>query len=318
MAASMRPSSELVEKREICFATMAVGREYRALASLLLQDIAVYCPGHRTFVLTDEPSFLAPSSTTTAVSFTDRGYWFLYYGKLQAIRAAMAECDICIFLDADCRLIDRPPLEELLRLPHGAYGAYVQTVPYKVAGDHAMFLERGGKERWLRNTPHRQLRVYTELGKGIGVDPEDCNFLHESCLIFVGKESSTQLLDAWDYLGRGASSRFLEWGEGYTLGLALRLLNLCAGQVPRAKEWIFKDLLLSPDEGAQPRAHALLAQRKALAPSSSPSRLARVVRLLRGLYRYLCSAPLWLMVGEVRMRQRLMKTVARSHTTDGK
>lgn len=300
-----------------CFATMAVGREYRALAELLLSDISTYCPGVPTYVLTDDRSAYSANHAVTTVPFQNTGYWFVYYGKIQAIREAMSHHDVCIFLDADCRLLGPPPLGDLLQFAPGAYGAYVQTVPVKVAGDHSMFLARGGKERWLRNSPYRQLRVYTKLANAVGVDFDTCSFLHESCLVVVGRETATQLVDSWELLGRSASSRLLEWGEGYTLGIALRLLGLRAGAVPNLSDWLFKDILLPRDERANPLFSGLLRQRALLGRSAPPSGLTKVQRLLRGLWRFLRGAPLWLIVSERSALRRVRALRAAGSATSG-
>ncbi len=288
---------------------MAVGDEYRALAEMLLDDIAQCCAGTPTYVVSDESSFGMGWQAVRALPFVHPGFWYMYYGKLQAIRAALLHHDICIFLDADCRLKCRPPMDVLCNLPPGAYGAYVQSFPFKFTGDQAMFVARGGKERWLRNSPERQQRLYTALGRTLGIPFEDCCFLHEACLVFVKSDALMCALSVWEFLGRAASARLLEWGEGCTLGMALRKFHLRAGEVPDVRRWLFKDLLVATDERTHPAIEELLVQRTARASEGARPRQQKVRRFASGLVRYLKCAPTWLLGGERIALARLNKEV---------
>lgn len=282
----------------ICFATMAVGKEYLQVAQLLASDVSLFCPGVPIFVLTNEESFAKGNSQVQIVPFRNAGYWFIYHGKIQAVRAAIAKFDICIFIDADCRLLAPPPFGALSHLPAGVYGAYAQTFEYKFTGDQAMFLERGGTERLLRNTPRRRRDVYKAIGKPLGINTPDCKFLHEACLVFVKDERTPNLLNAWEYLGKASSARLLEWGEGCTLGMSADLVRANVGVVPDLSSWLFKDLLLSAEQREDPVLATLLNERLSKRVSKSNSGSSRLKRFLIGLFRFAAHAPWWLLRGE--------------------
>ena len=270
-----------------CFATMAVGNEYIMLALKLICDIKKYFPDTSIYVLTDSPHLFNNQGVETVI-FRKTGYWYLYHEKQQAILAASKKHSHCLFLDADCRLLERPPIEEYLQLSDGLYGAYAQNFNFKFDAEINSYQ---GKERWFKNTPKRRKKLLLQYCNQLDIEFASCSFLQEACLLVAGKQAF-DLLPLWNYMGRDLSSRVFEWGEGFVYGLSASYLKIEAAGLPNVIDWMFKDNLVPSEKLNSPQYQKLIQERKAIHDENRNKKNKRLIRFY-GLVRFAIYAPIW-------------------------
>lgn len=286
-----------------CFATMAVGDEYIELAKKLLVDIFHYFPEATIYVLTDNKDNFS-EFPVTIVPFKRQGYWYMYHEKQQAIRAAAEKFDACLFLDADCRLVARPPMEEYCQLPVGIYGAYNQTFRFKFDAEIKRYT---GKERWLKNTPKRRAHLLQQYCDYFKVDFWSCNFLQEACLLYVGSNHAKSLLKIWDYMGRDLSAKHFEWGEGFIYGIAAEYLGIASDAIPKIESWLFKDILTTKEMAQKVVYQQCIAERKSISSQYKRSIAKKMSRNISGLIRYILLAPAWLIYYRQQAKRAALK-----------
>ncbi|MDJ0559258.1 MAG: hypothetical protein PX638_09090, partial [Microcystis sp. M53599_WE4] len=91
--------------RKICFVTLAVGKKYRDHALTLAEDIRTIADNTPFVVLTDRPEVFPKSDSLIPIPHRIQSVG-VYHDKLDCIAASFRlGFDDCIFLDADCRIL---------------------------------------------------------------------------------------------------------------------------------------------------------------------------------------------------------------------
>lgn len=276
-----------------CFATMAVGAEYVILAQKLLKDINTYCPDVPTYILTDRSESFSDFKNIICVDFVRTGFWYIYHEKRQVIEAVSKENNICLFLDADCRLVDRPPIEKFIALPPGVYGAYLQTFIFKFEAELGRY---DGRERFLKNTPKRRERLLTEICNQFKLPFWECNFIQEAAVLFVPQNTKGAFFRVWEYIGNYLSIRLFEWGEGFAMGIAAKHLGIATGEIPELADWLFKDLLTPVTAGNTEKYRRLIQERSNIENAVKKSKWEKMKKHSVAFFRLAIFVPKWYLV----------------------
>lgn len=94
----------VIPVKDCCFCTLALGKNYRLLASQLAQDLQVYSPHTPLVVLTDKPDDFRDFTNIIAFQHRPQGVKF-YHDKRFVIAKAISLFNSCIFVDADMRIL---------------------------------------------------------------------------------------------------------------------------------------------------------------------------------------------------------------------
>jgi len=96
---------------KICFATLSIGDNYCSLARLLAIDLNKFAPGIPLFTLTSHPNYFSNSPNVIA-----QKHYSIFrsdYDKCFLIEEALKRYEVCICIDADMRVLDAWPINEL-------------------------------------------------------------------------------------------------------------------------------------------------------------------------------------------------------------
>lgn len=262
---------------DLCFCTLALGREYSAAARLLAEDVAKYCPDIRIVVLSDQPQMFDGLANTDFVKFRSNSPVGCYHDKRYCISEGLRRATVCCYLDADCRLLAAPP--------HDAFTGYGEGI---VAWNVREFIPRFASERSAEdrhgspviNNCDRRLSLSRTLANRLNVNLEQTKFLSE-VLICVSRETPNvqRFLQLWDMGARFMQVRGYGWGEGETIGIVAEHLGWKVVDVDPST-WLFKDVL-TPISRVDAQILELRRQRLSLRdPAESPSRFRRIVNML--------------------------------------
>jgi len=200
-------------QKEFCFATLAIGQNYRALArELLSKDIEQYASGTPFLILTDRPSEFKHCPNVIAVKHQPR--FFCDNDKTFLIRAALSQFEYCICIDADMRL--------LAPLPSGL------TVLPGITTRSCSGLARHLQTMIRRTDPPRpgQLKDAHNIRKvaqklGLDIENEQVKFVHE--FLFIVKRDGgreVQVLELAETISRYLELHGTQVGVGSALGMA--------------------------------------------------------------------------------------------------
>ncbi len=284
----------------ICFATMAVGEGYVELAKKLICDIRRYFPETPIYVLTDKPKSFAQFQNIYHVAFRRTGFWCIYHDKRKAMEAALQNHQACLFLDADCRLVDRPPIESYEELVPGVYGAYLQTFRFRFDAEIGRYK---GSERFLKNTPKRRARLLQIFCNEFGVDFWQCKYLQEAAVLLVFQREHHRFFRIWEYIGVGLSTKLFEEGEGYVFGIAAEHLGLAIAAIPKIDQWLFKDILTPAAKAILPVYRPLVSDRIRVTEQFKMSPWGKARRNLSALCRFFWFMPFWYVSRRAKYRQ---------------
>lgn len=207
-----------------CFCTMAIHAPYRRRARALCADPAPW----PWIVLTDEPADFADLPVRTihheptgpmaidylqrfAPTGNGRGA-AAYHDKRFVLQAALRDFDTAMFLDADSRLHDLPPLETFT-FPPGL--AVVPVVRHSIA----THLHTAGPWR---------LPAFEDLARELIGDDDVlrlAGWCHETCYAVTRDGQEARFFRAWDHAAGFMQARGVFSGEGGVMGLAAH----CAG-----------------------------------------------------------------------------------------
>ncbi|MEM6255389.1 MAG: hypothetical protein AAF821_20940 [Cyanobacteria bacterium P01_D01_bin.156] len=99
----MLPKSHNASK--ICYTTLAVGYEYNLHAQQLVKDVLRLSPNIPIVVLTDRPNSFCKNQNVIPIKHTIKSVG-IFHDKLHCVEKSLERFETCIFLDADCRLIE--------------------------------------------------------------------------------------------------------------------------------------------------------------------------------------------------------------------
>jgi hypothetical protein len=201
----------------ICFCTLAIHEPYRRRARLLCAT-ATTAPW---VVLTDEPDDFAalpvrairhaPTGPMAAdylarLPATGEGRGAAaYHDKRFALLAALGDFDTAIYVDADSRIADLPPL--------GAFPPGLAVLPV-VEWSIAEHLETAGS--WRRP-------FFVELARHLSSDPNmllAARWCHETVIAVTKDGRESRFFRAWSFAADFLQARNVFSGEGGVIGLA--------------------------------------------------------------------------------------------------
>ncbi|MEH2445099.1 MAG: hypothetical protein V7K18_04750 [Nostoc sp.] len=201
-----------MSEQQFCFCTLALGKVYRGLASLLAKDLELYSPNTAFIVLTDAPQEFSKYSQVLAFQHQQQGVK-CYHDKRFAIAKALSLFNSCIFIDSDMRIL--APVPEYIEwlLEPGISARACMDMPKKFA-------------KALTKTDNyfsREIEVIKKAAQFLNLDPEceNVTFVHEylfSVTKSTGKE--IEFLETWEILAKYFELNGVYEGEGNAIGLA--------------------------------------------------------------------------------------------------
>ena len=201
-----------MSQQQFCFCTLALGKVYRGLASLLAKDLELYSPNTAFIVLTDNPQEFSKYPQVLAFQHQQQGVK-CYHDKRFAIAKALSLFNSCIFIDSDMRIL--APVPEYIEwlLEPGISARACMDMPKKFA-------------KALTKTDKyfsREIEVIKKAAQFLNLDPEceNVTFVHEylfSVTKSTGKE--IEFLETWETLAKYFELNGVYEGEGNAIGLA--------------------------------------------------------------------------------------------------
>ncbi|MEH2466224.1 hypothetical protein [Nostoc sp.] len=201
-----------MSQQQFCFCTLALGKVYRGLASLLAKDLELYSPNTAFIVLTDNPQEFSKYPQVLAFQHQQQGVK-CYHDKRFAIAKALSLFNSCIFIDSDMRIL--APVPEYIEwlLEPGISARACMDMPKKFA-------------KALTKTNKyfsREIEVIKKAAQFLNLDPEceNVTFVHEylfSVTKSTGKE--IEFLETWEILAKYFELNGVYEGEGNAIGLA--------------------------------------------------------------------------------------------------
>jgi hypothetical protein len=214
------------ENQEFCFATLALGKNYRHLALTLASDIETYCPNTTLIVLTDNPQEFCDRKHILAVKH--RQNFFCDNDKCFLIEKALSLFDCCICIDADMRLLAPFP-QDLQWLP----GITARSLS-GIIKHH----QNGGGSRGKALTPLQQ--VASKLN--IDLNDDKVKWIHEFMFVVKkdgGKEREFARLA--EMISRYLELNDIKIGSGSAMGLAAAKVGFPVRHDPIDRFAYFKD-----------------------------------------------------------------------------
>ncbi|MEH2276666.1 MAG: hypothetical protein V7K40_18225 [Nostoc sp.] len=201
-----------MSQQQFCFCTLALGKVYRGLASLLAKDLELYSPNTAFIVLTDNPQEFSKYPQVLAFQHQQQGVK-CYHDKRFAIAKALSLFNSCIFIDSDMRIL--APIPEYIEwlLEPGISARACMDMPKKFA-------------KALTKTDKyfsKEIEVIKKAAQFLNLDPEceNVTFVHEylfSVTKSAGKE--IEFLETWEILAKYFELNGVYEGEGNAIGLA--------------------------------------------------------------------------------------------------
>ena len=208
---------------KICFGTLALGENYRALAKVLAKDIEKYAPKIPFVVLTDKPQQFANHANVLAFKHRQQSIG-CYHDKRFVLAKALSLFNSCIFIDADMRIL--APIETTLEYEPGITAHTVWTNILK------------------HNKKQYEIKLLFRMAEKLNLNLEEISFVHE-CLFIVTKDSGKEqeFLNQWNKIAPYFELNGFCRGEGHTIGLAAAKAGLMIKRDSMESISFFKDKL---------------------------------------------------------------------------
>lgn len=191
--------------RDFCFCTLALGKNYRALALELAKDIEKYSPSTIFLILTDRPDDFKNIDNVVAFKHQPESIKF-YHDKRFVIEKAMLFFNTCIFLDADMRILEPIPNN-------------IEWLPGITARTGSNIIKHNQRK-------NENLKTIDKVAKKLDLDLDRVKFVHE--FLFVVKRDrgkELEFLKQWETIGRYFELKGIYAGEGNAIGLAAAKAN---------------------------------------------------------------------------------------------
>ncbi|MEG3436916.1 hypothetical protein V0288_07270 [Pannus brasiliensis CCIBt3594] len=211
-----------------CFATLALGKKYRDLASILAKDIAKYSPGTPFLILTDRVRDF--QEETNVLAFSHRQELWCDNDKSFLIEKSLSLFDYCICIDADMRIL--APIPQDLRWSPGitAWSCCSLLKHHTRKGITSQALP------YLQKIIHR-LDLDSEF--------ESIKWIHE--YMFVVKKDSgkeSEFVRLFEKISRYLEINGIEIGAGSAMGVAARKVGFPVRWSPEERIVFFKDRIV--------------------------------------------------------------------------
>ncbi|MEA5593470.1 hypothetical protein [Rivularia sp. UHCC 0363] len=204
--------SKTIDKGSLCYTTLAIGYEYNKYAQLLAKDIFKLSPDVPIVILSDRPHIFFEYPNVIAVKHNIQSVG-IFHDKLCCIEKCLENYDCCIFMDADCRLIENMAISRnwkpgLTAKTHWSLTKHI--TPNVLAGKKEL-----------------KRRLAYEVAKELEIIIDNCNFIYEAIFIIRkdnGKE--VEFLKIWKQIRDYFESNGIFDGEGVAMGLAAHKASL--------------------------------------------------------------------------------------------
>ncbi len=188
------------EQIEFCFGTLALGANYRNLASELAKDLEKYSPSTSLVILTDKPEHFRKFINVIAFKHRQESVG-CYHDKRHVIAKGLTLFNSCIFIDADMRILASIPND--LQWKPG--------ITAKIAWHNIV----------KHNKNQVEIKILHNIAQKLNLKLEDITFVHE-CLFAVTKDSGREIdfLKTWQKVANYCELNKMYRGEGHAIGLA--------------------------------------------------------------------------------------------------
>lgn len=186
--------------KEFCFCTLALGKNYRALALVLAKDIEKYSPGTTFLILTDRPDDFKNIPNVLAFKHQPESIKF-YHDKRFVIEKAISLFRTCIFLDADMRILEPVP-------------SNLEWLPGITARTGSNIIQHNQRK-------NKDLQLIKKVANKLGLELEKVKFVHEFLFIVTrDRGNELEFFKQWETIGRYFELHGIYAGEGNAIGLA--------------------------------------------------------------------------------------------------
>ena len=201
------------EEKGFCFCTLALGKIYRALASLLAEDLEKYAPDTSFIVLTDNPLDFSKYSNVIAFKHRQQSVK-CYHEKRFVIAKALSLFNSCIFIDADMRILAPLPQDLKWVIEPGIAARACDSMGKK----YAKVITGVAKPKACR-----EFKVTQAMAQKLNLDLRDnsLKFVYEY-LFSVTKDCGKEIdfLKHWEIIAPYFELNGVYDGEGNAIGLA--------------------------------------------------------------------------------------------------
>lgn len=217
--------------QKLCFSTLALGKNYRALALQLAKDLSQFAPNIPFLILTDKPQDFEQISNVLAFPHQQKSIG-CYHDKLFVIEKGLSLFDSCIFMDADMRIL--APITNDLHWQPG--------ITAKIAWHNII----------KHNKNQREIKLLTRLAQKFNLSLENITFVHE-CLFVVTKDAGKEIdfIETWKRMADYCELNKYYRGEGHSIGLAAAKSGLEVRKDSMDSISFFKDKLESNQAKSQ-------------------------------------------------------------------
>jgi hypothetical protein len=209
---------------KLCFSTLALGKNYRALALELAKDLAQFAPNIPFVILTDHPQDFQDMANVLAFPHQQKSVG-CYHDKLFVIEKGLSLFNSCIFMDADMRIL--APITEDLNWQPG--------ITAKIAWHNIL----------KHNKNQQEIELLTRLAQKYNLQLENITFVHE-CLFVVTKDGGKEIdfIETWKRMADYCELNKYYRGEGHSIGLAAAKAGLEIRKDAMESISFFKDKLV--------------------------------------------------------------------------
>lgn len=226
-----------IRHKSICFGTLAYGFQFRLHAKILAQDLLAWHPGVEFIVVTDHPEYFRALPNVRAIKYIPSGIRHCYHDKRQVIREAINFHSACVYLDADCRIPEPINYEELFQEGVFFTATYGENLRQKLSGEI-----ESGVNLHRSNGPVRREKILNNIARHENINFDNITFINETFFVVNSDFGDVHgFLNTWDYCAVYTTSRFFEFGEGASIGIALEKIGAKPYLFQRCPPWLFKD-----------------------------------------------------------------------------
>jgi len=221
---------------KIGFGTLALGREYRMLSMLLAYDLSIFHPESKLYVFTDKPQSFAEMNNVIPVNHSFGGVRRCFHDKRHVVSEVLEHYDVCIFLDADCRIISKIDFSEITVVKSFLSSPMVENLENHLQKKIVSQVSKPGL-----NTPSRRIRLFTRFAENLGVKLEGVSHISEGFFVVQKKFGDyIRFLTHWDYASRYFAFRLYESSEGSSMGISAKACDCNVSQL-KIPDWLFND-----------------------------------------------------------------------------
>lgn len=226
-----------MKKPDIAFGTLALGQEYRILSMLLAYDLSVFHPENKMYILTDKLSaYTDKAFNVIPIKHNFGGVRRCFHDKRYVIEKILEKHDVCIFLDADCRITSKINFSEITHDNTFILSIMMESLEKKFE------IKKINASKPMLNSPKKISEIFKRLASFFDVQYADIYHISE-CFFVIQKQHGNykQFLKIWDYLSKYLATRLYETGEGSSIGIASLACQSQLKQLNYIPSWLFND-----------------------------------------------------------------------------